>query len=813
MKIQCSCGAKYAFDVTPEMGQRPVQFICPACGLDASDFVNNLVRQELGLTPAAAPAPAPVAVQPAAPPLAPAPAPAPATPRSAPAIRVQVPAREPSQVEATAPADLSKRCPKHPSELTTEQCYVCSKPICPKCMELFGYVCSPLCKAKAEARGIEIPVYAGQKSVMEARLWRRAGWIATATCAAVLAVVGLWVWYAWFGSAPRPVFSVRFTEAAHSGQTRLCGKDQIVYLHGGTLARHDLNAKKQIWSRELIDRKQIEAALAQETKEMQAAVTRANNEDPENVPKFPSSEKLLKFMERAAAAALELRVHGQNIWVLSPGKLTRYDWETGNPVKEMPLGGGFDRLICRGDELLLMAEESGRPVVTRINLSTCDSRTEEIGGRTNLTVATGRKPSGATAKSGASAASKGPRATATAGLPVGMPGKDAGKPMDPAKVAEQAQHLSLPAKIALPAVLSSTMAQERTLAELNDEPRRQTSFTASSPGTDEELSLIPTKDGFMQFSVKLLEHKVVTRSAMKPAPAKSALEGNVTVARTAEIANEILNEIQRDRGGDTVEEDESRYQVTLRRADARESWSGEVVGEPTFHPLQTVNVVTANKTLLVFDKANKKIWQSTLNYNVHGGAGGEEDQDAPYGQGPCVEHKGGLYVFDQGVLTAFDLATGAVRWRLPSVGITGLFFDDKDMIYVNSTTASPESIRYSRQIDVTQKASTVVLKIDSRTGKNLWTAQPGGLVNYVSGPFVYTVQSYAADDDEEESPYTVQTGFEIPAYLRIKRINPKTGHQMWEHFQQRAPLDVQFDKNCIQLVFKKEVQVLRFLSF
>ena len=34
-----------------------------------------------------------------------------------------------------------------------------------------------------------------------------------------------------------------------------------------------------------------------------------------------------------------------------------------------------------------------------------------------------------------------------------------------------------------------------------------------------------------------------------------------------------------------------------------------------------------------------------------------------------------------------------------------------------------------------------------------------------------------------------------------------------EHFQQRAPMDVRFDKNTIRLVFKKEVQVLRSVSF
>jgi hypothetical protein len=48
--------------------------------------------------------------------------------------------------------------------------------------------------------------------------------------------------------------------------------------------------------------------------------------------------------------------------------------------------------------------------------------------------------------------------------------------------------------------------------------------------------------------------------------------------------------------------------------------------------------------------------------------------------------------------------------------------------------------------------------------------------------------------------------------MSIKRINPKNGHVIWEEMQNRAPLDVQFDRNTIRLVFRKEVQVLRFLG-
>jgi hypothetical protein len=36
---------------------------------------------------------------------------------------------------------------------------------------------------------------------------------------------------------------------------------------------------------------------------------------------------------------------------------------------------------------------------------------------------------------------------------------------------------------------------------------------------------------------------------------------------------------------------------------------------------------------------------------------------------------------------------------------------------------------------------------------------------------------------------------------------------LWEHSQERAPVDVRFKDNSIQIVFKKEVQVLKFFSF
>src|SRR5205807_5820299 len=96
-----------------------------------------------------------------------------------------------------------------------------------------------------------------QESAVEARRWRKTGLIAGAIATVIVAGLGVWIWYAWIASVPKAVFSVRFPQAGYSGQCRLVPKDQVLYLHGGTLARHDLKNKKEIWSISLIDRKQI----------------------------------------------------------------------------------------------------------------------------------------------------------------------------------------------------------------------------------------------------------------------------------------------------------------------------------------------------------------------------------------------------------------------------------------------------------------------------------------------------------------------------------------------------------------------------
>ena len=639
MKIQCACGAKYAFEVTPEMAQTPMQFVCPACGQDSSDQVNEMIRQALSQATTAATEAA-------------------TTPLPSPGTRIRI------QTEAAHSPEAAQLCPKHPGQLAAARCLICQKPICPKCMELFGYVCSALCKGKAEAQRIEIPVYEGQKTVVHARFWRKVGGIAAVIGVVLAALLGFWFWYAWFGSVPKPVFSVRFDEPSYAGAIKLCEPDQIVFLHGGTLARHDLKTKKEIWSQSLIERKEIEAQAAKMFQQSQDAgeTTRPGVRN--------SSERFANNLEREAEEELELQVRGRNVWVLSRFELTRYDWDTGKPVQTIPLGSLAGKVL-RGDELLVVRPDRGLGQQSVMHLNLASGQTNEE------TIANSPRP-------GLAATGN------TSGVSGSQTSSGSQKPLDPAATAARVQNMPYAGRIALPAVLAIEANQQRALAEMSDRPSKSDSVPMSPSFAGE--SLVPTPGGYVQYSVQLLESRIVAREAMKAPPKKSALNGNLTAGDTTEAQNEILNEMQRVRGGNIVHEDLSRYQVTLSRPGATNAadWTGEVIGPPDLHPLETVTVLTAGTTVMVFDRNNLKLWQSTLSHNVPAFGAAFSGRNSPYGAGPCVERAGALYVFDEGVLTAFDLMTGNVRWRLPSVGVAGLLFDDQGMMYVN-TAREPDA--------------------------------------------------------------------------------------------------------------------------
>ena len=844
MKVNCDCGAKYGFDATPEMVRNPLTFACPECGVDLSPRILEMVRQQFGnatgpvglsvspsvpvpqsgLAPAmeiASPPPGAVVIPAASTPPPPAqmrislgnaPAPVPAaTPpppppppppvSAAPAVRLS---RGGTSAAAASTEDVkdTRFCPKHPLERVTEKCVVCGKGICPKCMVLFGYVCSPLCKEKAELQGIAVPKFAGQRDAVEGQRWRKIGLVAASIGAVILAILGVWVWYEWFGSRPRPVVALRFeNESAMSGMSAFCDGGQMVFIHGDKLARYDIKQKKEVWLRHLLDKKKIGEEAEAAVKAMQAEAARS-----EFTFKLPSVEEETKDMIRSHEKAQQLRVSGHNIWVADGRKARRFDWDTGEPKQEIEFSGDFTEGALRGDTLEFREQVGAKRMsLTRFNLGNGKVDKDEIGEKeapapeTNL-----------------------------AAMLAAAGSKSGSKKLNAQQLGAAVANAPLAGKIAAPATISVARRQQEALDEM-DEMDSEVSAggnaamaNAMAAAEDEMMArehseLIPLENGFAQFTTKLTEKNIVTRSAAKAAPKKSALDGPVNAASSMEVANELLNEMSRNAGGDIVREDHSKYHAKIHLGGGKEvpDWEGDVVGAPEFYPQKSVNVLVAGTTVQVFDLQNQRKWASTLMFPIAGGGSFLDfDQAERHGLGPVVERGDTLYVYDQGVLSAFELATGNARWRLPSVGITGMYFDDAGMVYLNTTTASPDKIKYSRQIDVMNSPDDIVLKLDPKNGKEIWKHSMGGRIAYLSGKYIYTL-SYTAprDDDDELDENLAALGLESKPYIRIRRISPKNGRVLWDHYQPRGALDVQIHDNTFQLVLKKEVQVLQFISF
>jgi hypothetical protein len=43
IKVQCSCGAKYSFEVEPVEGRMPYAVNCPVCNADGTETANELI--------------------------------------------------------------------------------------------------------------------------------------------------------------------------------------------------------------------------------------------------------------------------------------------------------------------------------------------------------------------------------------------------------------------------------------------------------------------------------------------------------------------------------------------------------------------------------------------------------------------------------------------------------------------------------------------------------------------------------------------------------------------------------------------------
>jgi hypothetical protein len=323
-----------------------------------------------------------------------------------------------------------------------------------------------------------------------------------------------------------------------------------------------------------------------------------------------------------------------------------------------------------------------------------------------------------------------------------------------------------------------------------------------------------TGANLVELRVKLLEPKVTFVQSIKPRGPSHINSGLTASSSAADVAEELSNDIKRDQTGGVKGIDESRYEATLRRwmgGAAPLEWKGEVTGVPMFFSLKTVDLLTAGEQLMVFDKQNNKLFDAKLAYPVNSRYNPEhwDRHSVPAAEGP-----GGLSFFDEGVLTAFTLPSGVVRWRLTSVGIGKVQFDDHGLLYVDSTSGSPDDIQYSDQIKFDQTAP-VLLKIDPSSGKILWQAAKEGQSCFLSGPYLYTASAQKGGmgmlnglAEALNSPRP-----DGPVYFRIYRLDPSDGKVLWDFYREDAPSEFSFQQNRFLVRFGHDVQVWKFLTF
>lgn len=676
VKIQCPCGTRFAFDVEPVNGRMPVRVKCPGCGADGTDLANEMIRQKL------APAPVPQAV----------------------AAAVAV---------ASVPF-----CPRHPKNPATETCRVCGIPICSECLEQFGYVCSAYCRERAEQTGMDVPVYEKQLAVVAAKAAWVAAWIFRVAVFLVVVLAGAWIWYTFFGSQPRVIYSEKLLHGDRARFYQLLAPNQLLSIKANQMTLFDLAEQKQRWS--------VALNLGLPAP---APLNAARGEIEEPVRLYPEP--------RVIATTNDL-------WILFPGRLAQYDRHTGNRKQELPLNPPFFGLAQNDSGMtVISSDESGRETITRIAFS-------------NGTVQT------ALIESGAAAASPARRQPPPATI----------------EVATNSADYAMLAKLV--AAKASKLAERTSWGD----------------------RFVPDGADVVRMKVDLIERKTIIHQAMK-AQKKSVVDDNLTSGQSMEASEQMINDMRREQTGGVEEEDASRYQVILRRwpASAAPDWTGEVIGAPSFFALKTRDVLVAGNSILVFDKNNRKLWTATLTYSVppH-----YSEDFATEADPPCVESGNTLYVFDRGMLTSFDAATGQVHWRLTSVGISQVQPDGQGCLYVTSTTASPDTIQFSQQFNLSSKVNPVILKVDAATGRVLWRNEGIGDKCFLSGKFLYAARA-------AKNP--LMTPGEDPVlYFDLYRLGPSDGHAMWDYSQSRHPVQIEVQGNQILLHFRGELQVLKFFS-
>jgi hypothetical protein len=301
-------------------------------------------------------------------------------------------------------------CPKHPAEGVVESCRVCGKPMCLKCMEQFGYVCSVFCRNKAEATGVDVPVYKHQRSVVQRKAGAKVRRIGYAVAALLVGLLGAWIWFEFFGSKPRVVYSLQIPKGQRARFYQMISPGQLLSVKKDQMSLFDVKEQKDIWSVPL--KWESESGL----RRTRLAEEDDDEEDSEIDRAFFPTPKVLSATD--------------DLWLAWPDRIWCVDKATGTRKHEIPIKGSVSMMEKSESAILLITSEDYRhKKLTQIALpagtvQTSDLNPTPVAQKTNQNTKTAAAKKPATTTKIAPGASNPEVAAANAALAAGEDEED-----------------------------------------------------------------------------------------------------------------------------------------------------------------------------------------------------------------------------------------------------------------------------------------------------------------------------------------------------------------------------------------------------
>ena len=289
--------------------------------------------------------------------------------------------------------------------------------------------------------------------------------------------------------------------------------------------------------------------------------------------------------------------------------------------------------------------------------------------------------------------------------------------------------------------------------------------------------------------VRLVKQEIEERQALKPGAEKAAeqaVENSVGggVGGALAILKVTQQDAIRETTGGVERIDASTYSVSIRRPfqPNKPVWSGQFKGRVQCFSTPRLSLITAGARLVALDATNAKAWEAVLGAPVV--LGDAFERNAARFE-PCFELGERLYFYDRAMLTAFNIASGEVLWRIPSVGIRKIEVGGDGSLYVHSANLLAESLAYLSELNTTTEP--VLMKVDAVSGAILWVAEKYEDV-WASGKDLYSIRTGRHGSDFEAEVFNPSATPQVRT--KIYKLNPATGKPRWEWFQPQYPLNV-----------------------